>query len=146
MLKVKLIRTGKKNQTHYRIVVNEARDKRDGKYVENLGHYAPAQIPKILEINTDRFDYWISQGAQATKTVAALVEKFKSGTPFPPKKNKKVNKKARARLEAEKAAKAETAVKIPVEKSKPEENKEANTKTEEEKPKAKAETPVLKTE
>lgn len=101
MLKVKLTRTGKKNQAHFRIVVNEARDKRDGSYVEKLGHYAPAQIPKLLEINIERFDYWISKGAQPTDTVASLVKRFKSGNPFPTKKKKKLNKKAKARLAAD---------------------------------------------
>jgi len=48
MLKIKLIRFGKKNQPHYRIVIQEARTKRDGKYTAKLGHYAPAQKPKIL--------------------------------------------------------------------------------------------------
>lgn len=102
MLKVKLTRTGKRNQVHYRIVVNEARDKRDGKYVENLGYYAPVQNPKLLEINIERYNYWIGQGAQPTDTVAALVKRFKSGNPFPAKKKKKLNKKAKARLAAEK--------------------------------------------
>lgn len=129
MLKVKLTRTGKKNQTHYRIVVNEARDKRDGKYVESLGYYAPTQTPKLLEINIERFDYWISQGAQATETVAALVEKFKSGNPFPPKTKKKLNKKAKARLAAEKEAKIETANKTPVEEKKAEEKEAAKVTT-----------------
>ena len=44
MLKIKLARFGKRNQPHFRIVVNEAKDKRDGSYVALLGHYAPAQI------------------------------------------------------------------------------------------------------
>ena len=98
MLKIKLARFGKRNQPHFRVVINEARDKRDGSYVEKIGHYAPTQTPKILEINKTRYDYWISQGAQPTDTVAALFEKSQSKNPFPAKKPK-LSKKARAKLE-----------------------------------------------
>ncbi|NCN87743.1 MAG: 30S ribosomal protein S16 [Candidatus Pacebacteria bacterium] len=104
MLKVKLARFGKRNQPHYRIVVNEARDKRDGSYVALIGHYAPTQTPKLLDINVEEYDKWIGQGAQPTDTVAALVEKFKSGNPFPEKKNE-LSKKAKAKLAEEKKAK-----------------------------------------
>ncbi len=103
MLKIKLARFGKKGQPHYRIVVNEARDKRDGKYVANVGHYAPTQQPKVLEVDLKAFDEWIQKGAQPTETVAALVARFKSGNPFPPKKAK-LSAKAKAKLAAEKEA------------------------------------------
>lgn len=106
MLKIKLARFGKKHQPHFRMVINEARDKRDGSYVENIGHYAPTQTPKILEINVERYEYWISQGAQPTDTVKSLYEKFKSGNPFPDKK-KKLSKKAQAKLEEEQKRKEE---------------------------------------
>lgn len=108
MLRIKLARFGKKGQPHYRIVVNEARDKRDGRYVAKVGHYAPTQQPKILEVDVKAFDEWIQKGAQPTETVAALVTRFKSGNPFPPKKNK-LSKKAKAKRAAEKVA-AETPV------------------------------------
>jgi len=106
MLKVKLARFGKRNQPHYRIVVNEARDKRDGSYVALIGHYAPVQNPKILEINLEEYQKWLGLGAQPTETVAALIKKFESGNPFPEKK-KKLSKKARAKLEEAKKPKEE---------------------------------------
>lgn len=108
MLKVKLARVGKKNQPHFRIVVNEARDKRDGSYVALLGHYAPSQQPKVLEVNVEEYKKWLAKGAQPTETVAALVSRFESGNPFPPKKAQ-LSKKAKAKLaggEAEVAAEA----------------------------------------
>jgi len=104
MLKIKLIRFGKKNQPHYRIVVQEARTKRDGKYTAKLGHYAPAQEPKVLEINLEEYKKWMTKGAQPTETVASLVKRFETGNPFPPKKKRpskkqlakdKVNSEAR---------------------------------------------------
>lgn len=85
MLKIKLARFGKRNQPHYRIVVNEARSKRDGKYIEMLGHYAPAQQPKVLELNLEAYNQWIDKGAQPTETVAHLAERYESGDPFPEK-------------------------------------------------------------
>jgi small subunit ribosomal protein S16 len=77
MLKIKLARFGKRNQPHYRIVVNEAKSKRDGQYVEKLGRYVPAQEPKILELDLERYAYWIEHGAQPTETVASLAAKVK---------------------------------------------------------------------
>ncbi|MBU0974959.1 30S ribosomal protein S16, partial [Patescibacteria group bacterium] len=55
MLKIKLARFGKKNQPHFRIIVNEARSKRDGEYIALLGSYAPAQIPKLLKIDIKKY-------------------------------------------------------------------------------------------
>lgn len=98
MLKVKLARFGKRGQPHYRIVVTEARSKRDGKYTALLGHYSPAQTPKILKIDVDAYKKWLKKGAQPTDTVASLVKKFKSKDPFPAKK-KRLSKKAKAKLE-----------------------------------------------
>jgi small subunit ribosomal protein S16 len=92
MLKIKLARFGKKNQPHYRVVVNEAKDKRDGSYVEAIGHYAPTQSPKQLVIDVEAYKNWIAKGAQPTQTVAQLFARFESGDPFP-KKTKKPSKK-----------------------------------------------------
>lgn len=74
MLKIRLFRTGKKNQPSYRIVITEARRKRDGKYVENLGFYNPLTDPYALEYKKDRVEYWISKGAQPTETVRKLLK------------------------------------------------------------------------
>lgn len=111
MLKIKLARFGKKHQAHYRIVVNEARDKRDGQYTALLGHYSPV-VPKKLEIDVKAFEEWVKKGAQPTETVAALFKRFQSGTPFPVKKAG-ISKKAKAKLEAAKVA-VETPVEAPV--------------------------------
>ncbi|HEX7017365.1 MAG TPA: 30S ribosomal protein S16 [Patescibacteria group bacterium] len=114
MLKIKLARFGKRHQPHYRIVVNEARDKRDGSYVALLGHYAPTQTPKTLHLDVEAYEAWIKKGAQPTDTVASLATRFKSGTPFPAK-TKQPSKKARAKAEAEKKAAEEAAAQPPAE-------------------------------
>lgn len=100
MLKIKLTRLGKKKEPRYRIVVNEARDKRDGQYVTSLGIYQPAETPKILELDIKAYESWIAKGAQATSTVAWLYEQAKNGKGLPDKKKPKLNKKARAKLAA----------------------------------------------
>ncbi len=105
MLKIKLARFGKKKQPAYRIVVNEAKSKRDGQYVAMVGRYAPTESPKILEVDMPAYEAWLKKGAQPTETVASLVTRLKSGNPFPPKKSKP-NKKAMIRAAAEAEAKA----------------------------------------
>lgn len=102
MLKIKLARFGKKHQAHYRIVVNEARDKRDGQYVALLGHFSPV-APKELVIDSELYQAWVQKGAQPTVTVAALFKRFQSGNPFPAKKAT-LSKKAKAKAEAAKKA------------------------------------------
>ncbi len=108
MLKLKLARSGKKKQPRYRIVVNEARDKRDGKYVEAIGHYAPTMTPKILDVDMVKYADWLKKGAQPTETVLALVTRLQSGTPFPARKPT-LSKKAKAKhaAAAEEKAKAD---------------------------------------
>lgn len=122
MLKIKLARFGKRGQPHFRIVVNEAKSKRDGQYVAKLGEYAPTHQPKILTIDLKAYEAWLAKGAQPTETVAALVERSKSKNPFPAKKPRP-SKKARAKLAAAAEEKA-TAAATP---EKPVEAKPAET-------------------
>jgi len=75
MLKIKLTRTGKKNYPSYKIVVNEARDKRDGKYLDLLGIYNPNTHPHTLKFDQKKIDYWLTKGAKPTLTVARLIKK-----------------------------------------------------------------------
>ncbi len=102
MLKIKLARFGKKNQPHFRIIVNEARSRRDGEYMAQLGSYAPAETPKLLEIDMKEYNEWLKKGAQPTDTVASLAKRFESVTPFP-KKKAQISRKAKAKLVAAKA-------------------------------------------
>lgn len=113
MLKIKLARFGKRHQPHYRIVVNEARDKRDGSYVAAIGQYAPTQTPKILTVDLDAYKAWLAKGAQPTDTVASLIRRFESGTPFPARPAR-ISKKAKAKAAADAEAAAQAAA-APVE-------------------------------
>lgn len=69
------MRTGKKGQPSYRVVVKEQRTTRDGEYLENLGHYLPLTSPKTFVLDKEAYDRWIAKGAQPSQTVADLVRK-----------------------------------------------------------------------
>ena len=69
---IRLKRLGKKKKPVYRIVIADQRNQRDGKIIENIGTYNPTIDPIECTINQDRASYWISVGAQPTKTVQRL--------------------------------------------------------------------------
>lgn len=73
MLKIRFTQTGKKNDHNYRLVVKEARSKRDGSAIEFLGYYHPNQGQK-LQINSDRLNYWLNNGAQITPSAHQVVK------------------------------------------------------------------------
>ncbi len=75
MLRIRLTRTGAKKDPHYRVVVAEKESPRDGRFVEIVGHYSPAQEPAQLHLDLERVDYWLQNGAQPTLTVKTLVRR-----------------------------------------------------------------------
>jgi len=60
---IRLFRLGKKDKPFYRIVVADKRNKRQGKYIEEIGYYNPLKEPAEVKINKERLDYWLSRGA-----------------------------------------------------------------------------------
>lgn len=77
MIKIRLKRIGKKHQPHFRVVVANAREKRDGKVIETIGSYEPRAKTPAIKINQARLDYWLSRGAQPTATVRQWLKKQK---------------------------------------------------------------------
>lgn len=75
MLAIRLTRMGAKKRPFYRVIVAEKRGKRDGRFVEIVGHYNPCQQPGIINLDHDRIQYWIKCGAQPTETVKNLIRK-----------------------------------------------------------------------
>ena len=75
MVKLRLRRMGANNQPSYRIVAVDARVKRDGKYIECIGHYDPKPTPSKFLVDTERALYWLGVGAQPTDTVRSLFRK-----------------------------------------------------------------------
>ena len=86
--KIKLMRLGKMREPHYRIVVADARTKRDGRAIEAIGEYHPKSDPSVIKVDADRVQHWLGVGAQPTEAVAAILrvagdwQKFK-GLPAP---------------------------------------------------------------
>ncbi|MCY4654474.1 MAG: 30S ribosomal protein S16 [Dehalococcoidia bacterium] len=73
MLKIRLRRTGARNQPSYRVVVADSRAARDGAFVDHLGHYNPRTEPPTLSIDQEKAQKWIRQGAQPTDSVKQLL-------------------------------------------------------------------------
>lgn len=76
-LKIRLTRVGAVHKPFYRVVVAEARSRRDGAAVEVLGQYQPINKLENTQCKLDlaRVDYWIAQGAQPTETVASVIKR-----------------------------------------------------------------------
>jgi len=77
LLRIRLTRRGAKKDPHYRVVVTEKSSPRDGRFVEIVGHYNPAQQPVRLHLDLPRVDYWLAQGAQPTETVRTLIRRVR---------------------------------------------------------------------
>ncbi|MGI6495337.1 MAG: 30S ribosomal protein S16 [Kiritimatiellia bacterium] len=76
-VKIRLRRTGCNKCASFRIVATDSRAARDGRFIENLGHYDPKRAGENFVIDMDRVAYWQSQGAQLSETVASMVRKIK---------------------------------------------------------------------
>jgi small subunit ribosomal protein S16 len=77
MVRIRMKRLGAKNNPMYRIVVADSRSPRDGKFIEELGHYQPLKKDKNFVIDLERADYWLSKGAQPSNTAASLIRQAK---------------------------------------------------------------------
>jgi len=75
MVKLRLRRTGGKNQPSYRIVAVDSRSPRDGAFLAIVGHYDPLTEPETVVIDNEKASYWLSHGAQATAAAARLLAK-----------------------------------------------------------------------
>ena len=74
-VKIRLRRMGAKRATFYRVVVADSRYPRDGRFIEEIGTFDPTKDPAIVNIDTEKAKKWISNGAQPTDTVKALLKK-----------------------------------------------------------------------
>ena len=73
-VKIKLKRLGKIRAPQYRIVVADARNKRDGRAIEEIGIYQPKNDPSVVEVNSERAQYWLGVGAQPSETVEKILK------------------------------------------------------------------------
>ncbi len=72
-VKIRLKRLGKIREPYYRVVVADARTKRDGRAIEEIGKYHPKLEPSLIQIDSERVQYWLSVGAQPTEQVQHLL-------------------------------------------------------------------------
>lgn len=77
VLTIRLARTGKKKHPSYRVVVIEKTRRRDGRFVEIVGHYEPRKQPSAISLNKERIQHWLSCGAQPSETVRSFLRKEK---------------------------------------------------------------------
>jgi len=73
-VKIRLKRMGKIRAPYYRIVVADSRTKRDGRAIEEIGKYHPTEEPSVIEVNSERAQYWLGVGAQPSPQVLALLK------------------------------------------------------------------------
>jgi len=74
-VRIRLRRRGKKKQPFYRIVAVDSRGRRDGKYLDKIGHYNPLTDPEEIVINEEKALHWLNQGAQPSDTVNSMFRK-----------------------------------------------------------------------
>lgn len=74
-VKIRLARHGAKKRPYYRIVVADSRSPRDGRFIEEVGRYNPLQDPAMIQVDLEKVDEWIANGAQPTDTVAGLLKR-----------------------------------------------------------------------
>lgn len=76
MVTIRLARTGAKKRPFYHIVVTDSRNRRDGRYIERVGFFNPIAKGGEIRLNLDqeRVQYWLKQGAQASERVASLIK------------------------------------------------------------------------
>ena len=105
MLTIRLARAGAKKRPFFHITVADSRKPRDGRFVERVGYFNPISSGKEvrLEINQERIDYWLSQGAQVSDRVLTLI-KEKSETPEEKAKREQTKEKRRLRKVAKRVA------------------------------------------
>ncbi|MDQ1128806.1 30S ribosomal protein S16 [Microbacterium sp. SORGH_AS_0888] len=73
-VKIRLKRLGKIRAPYYRIVVADSRTKRDGRVIEEIGKYHPTEQPSLIEVDSERAQYWLGVGAQPTEQVLVLLK------------------------------------------------------------------------
>lgn len=114
MVVIRLSRGGSNKRPFYKVVAADSRAARDGKYLEQLGYFNPiaAGADKRLELNQERINYWLGQGAQPSQRVQGLLQELANPELIDKRKAKKAKrvaaKKEKAKLEAETKVKADT--------------------------------------
>ena len=78
---IRLSRHGSKKSPFYRIVVTDRRNRRDGRFIENIGTFDPTSEPAAFKLDMERFSHWQKQGARPSDTLAQLIKKHTPAAP-----------------------------------------------------------------
>lgn len=81
MLKIRLRRMGARNRAFFRVVVSDSRNTPKASPVEEIGHYDPIHEPAVIQIQRDRVDYWVGQGAKLSNSVKTLLRRMPESVP-----------------------------------------------------------------
>jgi len=76
LLKIRLTRMGSKKKPSYRIIVIEGSRARDGRFIEILGHYDPRKKPSAVNLDKEKYGYWLAKGAQPSETVKSFLKRI----------------------------------------------------------------------
>lgn len=143
MVRIRLMRVGKRKQPSYRVVVADSRSPRDGRIIEAIGRYQPRTEPSEVVIDTDRARYWLDRGAQPSEQVRRLLDIAIEGKVAPEAKPKVKATRAASVDETEteeapesEAAPAEGPGRVDQAPAAPEAGTEAPAEAEEEQPKS----------
>ena len=79
MTVIRLTRMGRNKKPFYRIVVTDSRKRRDSGWIESIGYFNPVVEPKVLKIDEERYNYWLSVGAKPSEKVKKFVEATNKG-------------------------------------------------------------------
>ncbi len=77
MVKIRLVRVGRKHKPSYRIMVADAKSANKGRFIDNIGHFNPRTDPESIVVKADRAVHWLSQGAQPSAAVARILRSEK---------------------------------------------------------------------
>lgn len=124
-VKLRLRRMGKKKQPIYKVVAADSRSPRDGKFLEAVGMYNPLTKPHTINLNEERVNYWLDNGAQPTETVRSLLSQTGINLKRDIAKRKLSSEKAEALLKSWQASKEAAAQKKTGKKKKKADTQEA---------------------
>jgi small subunit ribosomal protein S16 len=128
---IRLARIGRKNLPAYRIVVSNTRDKRNGKFLDSIGHFNPSGTTQEFKYDKEKFDKWVKDGALVTESVQRLIDGKYNYIKYAPKQ---ANKKASGGEQTEAPTGVEAKTKEKTE-DKKEEKVEIKEETKQETPK-----------
>ena len=79
MLKIRLRREGSRNHPFFRVAVSDSRRTPNGRVIEIIGHYDPKSDPAKVQLDVEKYDAWLAQGAHASDSVRSLVRRIRKG-------------------------------------------------------------------